>query len=112
MRSIYVLITIISILALTSMAYADDYYRGKGYSVYAGFYGPPAFKVIIGDGKGSIAFYGNGYGSYYYYDDNRYYGKHRRYNYMRHRPYRYGYGHRNKFYGRGFNRFPRRGYWR
>jgi len=80
------------------MAYADDYYRGKGYSVYAGFYGPPAFKVIIGDGKGSIAFYGN------------YYGKHRRYNYMRHRPYRYG--HRSKFYGRGFNRFPRRGYWR
>lgn len=110
MKTILIGLTIISILALTSMVYAGDYYRGKGYSVYAGFYGPPVFNVVIGNGHARGGYYLNGYGSYYYGYGKPYYGQHKRYKYMR--PYSYGYRDGRKFYGRGYKRFPRRGYWR
>lgn len=119
MKTILIGITIISILALTSMAYAGDYNRGNGYAVYAGFYGPPVFNVIIGNGYSRFGFYQNGYGGYYGYSkpyygygySKPYYGNHRRYKYMR--PYRHGYRNGSKYYGRGYKRYPRqRAYWR
>ena len=109
MKTILIGLTIISILALTSMAHAGDYYRGTGVSVYAGFFGPPGFNVVIGNGHSRFGFYQNGYGGYYGYS-KPYYGKHKRFKYMR--PYRYGYRDGSKLYRRGYKRFPGRGYWR
>jgi hypothetical protein len=127
MKTFYISITIISILAFASMAYADDYYRGRGSSISAGYYGSPVFKEHSGYGSGIKIYIGGysrhykGYGKYYYgrrfrgydryYYDGYSYGKHRPYKYLRHRPYGYGYGFKHKYY-RG-SHFPRhRGYGR
>ena len=119
MKTILSGLTIISILVLTSIAHAGDYYRGTGGSVYAGFYGPPGFNVVIGNRYAGFGFYQNWYGGYYGYSKPYYgygyskpyyYGNHKRYKYTK--PYRYGYRNGSKYYGRGYKRYPRRGYWR
>jgi hypothetical protein len=127
MKTLFIGVTIVSILLFASMAHADDYNRGKGYSVEVGYYGPSVFRIYSGYGNGLTVYakgygrhyrgygkyyrgYGRhykGYGGYYrgygkhYYGD-RYYGRHKPYKFLRHRPYGFGYGYKNKYYRGGY----------
>jgi hypothetical protein len=116
MKKILIGLAVILTLALTSVSYAGDYYRNTGYSVYAGFYGPPVFNVVIGNGYSGFGFYLNGFGGYYGYSKpyygygyiKPYSGEYTGYKYTR--PHRYGYRNTSTFYGRGYRSSPRRGY--